>query len=347
MPHDVVLGHATMEDVAREARVAVSTVSRALRDDRRIGAATRGRVKDVAGRLGYQPNPMVAALMSQLRSAHPPTASCNLAWLDFTDDPERWRRLPVQRAFYAGARVRATAARYALERISTRTPGMTPARLSQILVSRGVRGVLLSYFKGSGGLSTAIPLPLEQFAMVTVGTQFQQPALHYAANDQYASSRVAIFALWSLGYRRIGYVGAPMAETIVNNRFCAGYLATLQLDLGVAPLPPLLSTDPERILPWLRTHEPDVVVTTDPDLLTTVRMLGWQVPEQLGVAHLHVDAADDVMSGVCQNSEAVGSAAVDLLIGQLSSHEPGVPARANGVLVPGWWKQGKTVRAVG
>jgi DNA-binding LacI/PurR family transcriptional regulator len=340
-------GQATMDDVARESGVAVSTVSRALRDDRRIGAVTRERIKSVALRLGYRPNPMVAALMSHVRAAHPPAASCNLAWLDFADDPERWRRLPVQRAFYTGANARAIRASYVLERMPTRTPGMTPARLAQILMSRGVRGVLLPYFEGSGGLSTSIPLPLGQFTTVIVGTQFQQPALHFATNDQYASSRLAVLELWKLGYRRIGYVGEPFAETVVNNRFCAGYLATVQLELGVAPLPPLLSTKPDQIRAWLRARKPDVVVTTDPDLLKTVRGLGWRVPDQLGVAHLHVDADDPVISGICQNSEAVGAAAVDLLIGQLSSNEHGVPAHAKGVLVPGFWKPGQTVRGAG
>lgn len=339
-------GQATMEDVARESGVAISTVSRALRDDHRIGAVTRERIKGVAQRLGYRPNPMVAALMSHVRAAHPPAASCNLAWLDFAADPERWRRQPVQRAFYTGANARASGASYVLERIPTRTPGMTPTRLAQILAYRGVRGVLLPYFDGSRGLATSIPLPLGQFTTVIVGAQFQEPALNFATNDQYASSRLAVLELWKRGYRRIGYVGVPFAETVVNNRFCAGYLATLPLEFGTAPLPPLLSTDPEKLRAWLGAHHPDVVLTTDPSLLETVRGFGWRVPEQLGVAHLHVDADDEAISGVCQNSEAVGAAAVDLLIGQLSSNEHGVPAHAKGVLVPGSWKPGRTVRAV-
>ncbi|RKR07403.1 LacI family transcriptional regulator [Kushneria sinocarnis] len=44
----------TASEVARAARVAVSTVSRALRDDHRISAATRHHVQEVAQRLGYE-----------------------------------------------------------------------------------------------------------------------------------------------------------------------------------------------------------------------------------------------------------------------------------------------------
>ena len=45
----------TLHDVAREADVAVSTVSRALSNPDRVSRATRDHVLTVARRLGYQP----------------------------------------------------------------------------------------------------------------------------------------------------------------------------------------------------------------------------------------------------------------------------------------------------
>src|SRR5690625_2598297 len=54
----------TVYDVAREAGVAASTVSRAFGNPRRVNAATRGHVLEVAERLGYRPNPLAAALQS-------------------------------------------------------------------------------------------------------------------------------------------------------------------------------------------------------------------------------------------------------------------------------------------
>ena len=55
---------ATLHDVAREAGVAVSTVSRALNQPERIGAATRAHVQEVARRLGYRPNRIARAVVS-------------------------------------------------------------------------------------------------------------------------------------------------------------------------------------------------------------------------------------------------------------------------------------------
>src|SRR5215210_7018028 len=52
----------TLHDVAREAGVAVSTVSRALSDPDRVNVRTRERVQAVAQELGYRPNRLAQAL---------------------------------------------------------------------------------------------------------------------------------------------------------------------------------------------------------------------------------------------------------------------------------------------
>ena len=62
---------ATLQDVADRAGVHRSTVALALRDNPRISSATRQRVQAIARELGYQLNPLVAALMSARRSGNP------------------------------------------------------------------------------------------------------------------------------------------------------------------------------------------------------------------------------------------------------------------------------------
>jgi DNA-binding LacI/PurR family transcriptional regulator len=51
-----------LKDIARELRVSVTTVSRALRDDTGIGKDTRNKVHEASRRLGYVPNLAGAAL---------------------------------------------------------------------------------------------------------------------------------------------------------------------------------------------------------------------------------------------------------------------------------------------
>ncbi|HOO92386.1 MAG TPA: helix-turn-helix domain-containing protein, partial [Opitutales bacterium] len=57
----------SMADIAREAGVSRNAVSLALRNDPQIAPATRERIHAIADRLGYQRNPAVGTLMSQMR----------------------------------------------------------------------------------------------------------------------------------------------------------------------------------------------------------------------------------------------------------------------------------------
>src|SRR5881296_1182863 len=61
MPRD---GRISIKDVAREAGVSVTTVSHALNDKGRLNPDTRARVRAVAERLGYKPNPAARSLVS-------------------------------------------------------------------------------------------------------------------------------------------------------------------------------------------------------------------------------------------------------------------------------------------
>ena len=47
----------SIRDVAREAGVSVTTVSHALNGKGRLNPETRERVREIADRLGYRPNP--------------------------------------------------------------------------------------------------------------------------------------------------------------------------------------------------------------------------------------------------------------------------------------------------
>ncbi len=338
----------SMETIAAAAGVATSTVSRALKGDARISPQTCRRIREITERLGYRPNPLVSALMTQLRHGHPPIARCNLAWLDFFTEPEEWRSDPVQVAFWQGAETRARRLGYAINRI--RTQDKSPKRLAGQLHSRGIQGVLVTTFDESNGLATTIPLPLDKFTIVGVGTRFEQPALHYSSDDQYEYGRMVVQKLWERGYRRIGYVGEPRIEKFVNGRFFAGYYNTLASELGGEPLAPLVSNHDEDVIEWLRKVKADVIVTANRRLLTVLRRAGLRVPEDVALAHLNVDdvegAAANEVAGIRQDNEGVGANAVELLVSLLYQNESGIPVHPRGIQVHGAWADGPTVRTL-
>lgn len=133
----------TMNDVAARAGCARATVSLALRSDPRITAATKKRVLAAAHQLGYQPNPLVAALMTTRRMRRVTARHTVLAFVTTHPAAESWRNHPGYVSFFTGARQRAVELGYALEEFPLRAPGMNPRRYQQILRARNIHGVLV------------------------------------------------------------------------------------------------------------------------------------------------------------------------------------------------------------
>ncbi|WP_372772310.1 LacI family DNA-binding transcriptional regulator [Mangrovibacterium sp.] len=55
----------TIHDIARELKISASTVSRALNDNPRISKATKDKIKEMALKMGYQPNTIASNLRNQ------------------------------------------------------------------------------------------------------------------------------------------------------------------------------------------------------------------------------------------------------------------------------------------
>src|SRR5712672_334593 len=96
----------TMQQIADAAGVSRMAVSLALRNSPKISAATAERIRRLAEELGYRPNPMVSALMTQLRHSRDMKKPSVLAYVTAFPTEEGWRRPRPAAAFYEGARRR-------------------------------------------------------------------------------------------------------------------------------------------------------------------------------------------------------------------------------------------------
>ena len=72
-----------LREVAAAANVCVMTVSLALRDNPRISAGTRDRIKRLAAELGYHPDPELSRLMNHLRASRTARGRIGVALIDF------------------------------------------------------------------------------------------------------------------------------------------------------------------------------------------------------------------------------------------------------------------------
>ena len=104
-----------MARVAQAAGVATSTVSKALRDDPTIPPERRDEIRRVAKRLGYRPNPMVAALMARLHSQRRRNDPYHIAWLDLWANEQEAARTSDFKLMLRGANDRAAELGYNIE----------------------------------------------------------------------------------------------------------------------------------------------------------------------------------------------------------------------------------------
>lgn len=345
----------TLRDIAKVCGCSAMAVSLALRNHASISRQRRAKIKAVAKKLNYSPDPVLAALAAYRQTHYPKPTATPIAWIsnyptrNFWIQPNHFVNL-----YFQGATRRAREIGYHLEHFWLGEPGMTPQRLSHILYSRGISGILLTPQHRS---FTHLNLDWDKFCAVTFGYSLTRPRLHMTTTNHYRSMGMVMRKLRSLGYRRIGLMPYSIHDTRVLHNLHAAYLmdrlrvpAKLQIPAFFVPeYSPRAEADK---LKWFRAHRPEVVITSNGSALDGVlRTEGLRCPEDIGLVSLgtsdrRANATDRVFSGTDENTEDVGVAAVDLLVTLMHRNERGIPATPRTVLIDSKWVTGTTVRRV-
>lgn len=337
----------TLQSVADAACVARSTVSKALRNDPTIPAKTCRRIQAQAKKLGYKPSPAISALMSQLRRARSRKHYEPVAFVTAFDTADRWKSLIQFKAYFDGAAQRCDELGFRLEEFWLGNVNWHGARLSTILQTRAIRGVLLAPLPAPG---TRIEMAWDKFSLVAFGYGLKDLPCHRVTNDQYRTLLRLFSRLDHLGYRRIGLMYPKSSDqNVINHLFAAlsVYQSYLPRPLRV---PPLMSEKPTRkeCLAWIVRHKIDAVVVNHPDILDWIKSDGLRVPDDVGVAFFSGrDIRAEKLAGVDQNPRNIGMTAVELVAEQLYENRTGIPAFQKVVLVEGEWCDGWTVRDKG
>lgn len=332
----------TLETIARRLKISKVTVSNAMRGSGRISEEMRRRVLAMADELGYRPNPLVAALMSDLRRKRS-GRRCTLAFLNFFPGRDDWKEHATFGLFHDGAKRRAEELGYQLEFHWQGEVDGNSRRLGDILYARGIPGIVLAPMPPTPGVP--VQLDWSRFATVAIGHTFQEFQPHRVSNHQFHSIRLAMDRLVAKGLRRIGLVVPKMDDERVENAWVSGYLAS-RLHHGLPSIAPLITPtyNTDAAIPWIRKHKVEVVISSNHHVMRRMKEAGLRVPEDVGFVHLDWTAKKGDMAGVDQCSELIGAAAVDLLIEQLNNNEIGIPKRTKTVMIDGTWRDGPSLR---
>ena len=329
-----------MRQIAAAAGVSVATVSMALRNSEKISAVTREKVREVAAKLDYRPDPLIAALSSRRREQRPASVDI-IAYVTAYPTKEGWRQNRFSPAAYEGACARAAQRGYRIEHFWLRESQMTTRRLANILQARGILGVCFAPFPD---VIPQFTFPWENFCAVAIGNTIQRPALHRASPHQFQGMQLVLNTLRQRGYRRIGVALGKRVTKIVAHNWIGSILMFQHLH-GAAAATCLVyeESDREELKEWLTRHKPDAMVVSDIALLEWIDELGLRIPDDMALVPLERFPG---YASLDQKPAMVGAAAIDLIVSLIQRNETGLPADPTVVMVEGGWVDGPTVKTL-
>ncbi len=333
----------TIREIARHAKVSRSTVSAALRDHHSISLETRRRIKALADKLGYRPDPTIAKVMGAIARHSSDSATSPIILLTDWPVPAPWKKFNLGlKRFYDGMLARTTELGYRLDELWLRSRGMSPRRIEQILESRGIEGIaVLNYPEAPARL----PLNLSSYASVVVGRALVQPRLYAIDHDHHQGLLECLNQVALRGYRRPGLILTHDAHERTMHCWAAAYQYFLSHLASRDRIPCLLInlTDAAEVKKWMRTYKPDVIIGADPALIELLESIGLKVPESIGFAALFWREDAPRAAGIDTQDEAQGARCIDLLIEQMRRNQHGVPNRPETILFDGFWRNGSTL----
>jgi len=335
----------TLTDVAKEAGVHHSTVSRALKHHPGIPEKTREKIMSVVRRLKYVPDPLLSALAAYKNAQRPVGFLANLGWLTNFPTEEGWKKNPHFPFYYEGAKKRAAELGYGLDILWL--PGIlaTGKAPSQILRNRSVRGLLLA---PQPVPNATLDLDWDEFSAVSFGFTLTQPSLHNVALDHFRSVQKLMRKLHGMGYRRPRLILSLKSDQRVSSAWSAGFAGSLR-QLELIPSDPIFLTsgDFSDFVAAVKKSKPDVVLTTRGWATLARQQLptaGLRVPEDIGLAAVNFAACDKGQGGIHEDGHLLGRHAVELLTAMLQRGEKGVPENVKHLITEGEFATGITLK---
>jgi len=230
-----------------------------------------------------------------------------------------------------------------VEEFNTQNPDLTPRRLTDILTSRSIHGLIVAPLYS---VQDTVDLDWSKFCAVGVGYSLKDVAIDRVAHDHFTGFQLAARQCRRAGRRRLGLVLQRRVHEKVEKRWVAAALLEQSEQPPADHVAPLLldAADAGSFGRWFQRYRPDAVLGLDvPVLLEWLRGLGRVVPREVGVVSLDRRQPDRGIAGVVQDYAKIGANAVDLLIGMTRRNEQGPPAKAFTLLTEGAWQDGRTL----
>jgi LacI family transcriptional regulator len=332
----------SLRDLAKACGLSVSTISYALRNDSHVSVETRKLVAHKARELHYRPDGRLSELMAHLRNRRSHTNWETLAILhDGPAGREPWKDAPALEAFHGNVVKRAKELGYNTSPFHFDPAIIPPRRLTQILMARGIRGVIIAPPSRPGSL----PLMIDtgHFSIAQCLHSIWEPDLPRVEPHHFENTLQALKNLHALGYRSAGLV-IPETDARTTSHMIEGacdFAEKRHLMKFVRPFNSDYVSSPKLLLKWYREYSPDVVISYTPYITEWFQEAGVLVPKEVGICV--IGATKRSASGIDFMSWQIDSTVVDLVVEQLHHNQLGVPQCPKVVLIRGRWQEGETL----
>jgi DNA-binding LacI/PurR family transcriptional regulator len=200
----------SIKDIAKAAGVTHSTVSRALRHDRRISVTTSERVCRLAAQMGYTPSAIARSLVTQR------TFTVGLVVTSIAD--------PFVPGVVDGVEHTALESGYTTILATSRSEPERELAVVRLLQERRVDGIIITASRVGALYGDA--LATMHVPVVLVNNQEGGEYLFSVGVDDIAGARMGVAHLLHIGHRRVGFIGCPLRPAS-HLRRRQGYLEAL------------------------------------------------------------------------------------------------------------------------
>ncbi|MCY1136562.1 LacI family DNA-binding transcriptional regulator [Actinoplanes sp. Pm04-4] len=302
----------TIDDVAKAAGVAASTVSRAFSRPGRVSFETGERIRRVAAELGYRAGSLARALPSGA------TSMIALAVSDITN--------PFYAELIKGAQAAATAAGYTILLADTQESSVYE-RQALDRAAPTVDGFVLTTTRMS---DSAIRMLAKQRPVIVLNRIVSD--VPSVITDNPRGMRRAMEHLAELGHRRVTYLSGPEASWADGMRWRSLREAALELELTVrrtGHAPPTVGGGVSGVAEFAAHPTSAVIAYNDRVAIGAIRALtarGVRVPEDvsvIGIDNIYpADLVTPALTTVAAPLAAMGRTAVGNLLAIVRGARP-------------------------
>ena len=302
----------TQRTIAEEVGCSIMTVSLALRDDPRVNADTRERVRSIAVRLGYQPDPLLSALnhYRDQRKLRMPSA---IAVLSTRFEQRFWRENSSARKMMTGMRTRCDELGYTLDMLVVDRRMTRDERIEAIIHNRGIRGMIV----GPVALEKRyLEFKWSDLSAVAIGGSLDDAPIPAVLPDYWRDTLLALDKTRELTSGPIGMLLTDEADQHSRGQWAGAFLhwQANQTEQLIAPSFVEKKPTGKWLERYLRKRKPAAVLYRHAELPAAVLRLPRRLRDSvLWVALNRSEHAPAHFPGIVQGREQMGRLLVELV----------------------------------